>query len=67
MKSKYTFLELFFSKYQWVRRRSKSFWVKDERIGLCWVKFSTNELNYYKKILGHDMTFDGYKIEDWRN
>jgi hypothetical protein len=46
----YTFLELFFSGFKWVRRRSGGIWVNriDDPAFYGWVKFSKKDLNEVK-------------------
>ena len=42
MELKYNWWELWFSDFKFIRRLSKSYWVKQE--GNCWVKFTDYEL-----------------------
>lgn len=55
----YSFLELFFSNWRWVRKLSKGFWVR----GSCdWVKFNKKELDDVSIMLMKSMQ---YVIEDY--
>jgi transposase len=60
---KYTFLEMFFARWQWVRRRSKQFWCRHKDNGM-WVKFTDKEMKLYEKL---GITFKFADVEDWRN
>ncbi len=64
---KYTWLELLFcDRWQWVRKKSKQFWVKDKKeAGALWVKFTNKELDWYKEH-GVDFNHPDCIIEDWR-
>lgn len=63
--SKYTRLELIFAEYKWVRRKSKSLWVRGIDKGSLWVKFNFSELEHYRK-LGIELKDPSLIIEDYR-
>lgn len=57
---KYSFLELMFNKYRWVRKLSRGFYVLRHEDGYSWVKFDKEEaksLNIFNN--------PEYTIEDW--
>ena len=69
MKTKYTWLELYFAdRWPWVRKRAKAFWVRQLPSGL-WVRFNDEEMELFR-ALGVD--FSKFKAgpelecEDWR-
>lgn len=66
--SKYTTLELFFSDWQWVRKLSKQYWVRDKTNGFKWVKFTNEELDLYKNEYEIDLekVWPDKQTEDWR-
>lgn len=65
---KYSWLELNFAdKWQWVRKRSKHFWVKDIGNSYRWVKFTNWEIeNYFGGRVEQFYKKKEYLVEDWR-
>lgn len=68
MNSKYSILELMFcNKWQWVRKRTKMFWVKDLRDGYSWVKFNQEEIDcIFKGNVQPFLNLLEFDVEDWR-
>lgn len=69
MKTKYTWLELYFAeRWPWVRKRAKAFWVRQLPDGL-WVRFNDEEMRVLETY-GVDFTKFKFKpdmeVEDWR-
>ncbi len=71
METYYSLFEMIFSNHwQWVRQRSKCFWVRDSRVaGGSWVKFDDEQIKHHGELLGvrdWKPTFEGAEYEDWR-
>lgn len=56
----YSWLELVFSHWRWVRKLSKGYWVKVNEPGYSWVKFDKSE--FRKMVFKPDfaMTIEDY-------
>jgi hypothetical protein len=69
MKKQYSWLEILFGRFKWVRARAKGHvWIKINEPGFSWVKFTKQEVQDFEQT-GHDLLGPATlnkEVEDYR-